>query len=92
MHLGVSDADWMSLRNGLHLAVVEVDSCSFTVSVISLVLRLCVYSLVLSVRVCAFLHPDTFWIQWGLHLAATKRLKCKTCTRYDSREFPGVGG
>ena len=30
MDLGVTDADWMSLRNGLHLAVVEFDSCSFT--------------------------------------------------------------
>ena len=30
MELGVSGADWMSLRNGLHLVVVELDSCSFT--------------------------------------------------------------
>ena len=30
MDLGVKDADWMSLTNGLHLVVVELDSCSFT--------------------------------------------------------------
>ena len=30
MDLGAKDADWMSLRNGLHLVVVELDSCSFT--------------------------------------------------------------
>ena len=30
MDLGVKDADWMPLRNRLHLVVVELDSCSFT--------------------------------------------------------------
>ena len=30
MDLGVSGVDWMSLRNGLHLVVVELDSYSFT--------------------------------------------------------------
>ena len=28
--LGVTDVDWMSVRDGLHLAVLEFDSCSFT--------------------------------------------------------------
>ena len=30
LDLGITDADWMSLRNGLHLIVVEFGSCSFT--------------------------------------------------------------
>ena len=43
MDLGVTDADWMFLRNGLHLVVVESNSCSFISSVTSFefCLRLC---------------------------------------------------
>ena len=52
--LGISDADWVSLRNELHLSVVHCDSCSFTQVVIHWVSVSCVGSPVLCRLVCTF--------------------------------------
>ena len=54
MNLGVTDAGWMSLRNGLHLIAVELDSCSFTQVVIHWFSVPCVDSPVLRRLVCTF--------------------------------------
>ena len=72
MDLGIGWADWVSQMNGIPAMWWILIVARSLASVISLVVRLCIYSLVLSVRVCAFLHPDTFWIRWDLHPAATK--------------------
>ena len=87
LDLGITDADWMSLRNELHLIVVEFGSCSFTsvqftvgfsTLVCSVVLCAVCVLLVCSVTFCRF------W--WDLRWAATKLLRSKTCTRSSMRD------
>ena len=87
MDLGVTDADWMSLRNGLHLAVVKFDSCSFTRTCNTLFSESCVDSPVLCrLSVLSCLLTPSYRLA-GLAPAAAKCFCDKNCIRSISGEL-----
>ena len=83
----MTDADWMSLRNGLHLIVVELDSCSFTRTCNTLFSESCDYNPMLCrLNVLSCLLAPSYQLV-GLAPAATKCFCATNCIRCTSREL-----
>ena len=85
-------ADWVILRNGLHLSVVCCDSCSFTQVVIHWFSVSCVHSPVLCRLVCTFCLLTPSSDQWdccGQPLGASVN---KTVLRSKTARLSITGG